>query len=55
MGENPSSLGQDFSLIKCDAKGSRVPGLKIRVKKIIGNSLLALSIDGKAKNEGPLT
>jgi hypothetical protein len=50
MGENPSPLGEDFSLIKYDPKGSR-----IRVKKIIGISFLALSIDGKAKNHGPVT
>jgi hypothetical protein len=66
MGENPSPLGEDFSLIKCDAKGSRAPGFppkadlryaptRIRVKKIIGNSFLALSLDGKAKNQGLVT
>jgi hypothetical protein len=50
MGENPSPLGEDFSLIKWGGKGSRVPGFKDSSEKIIGNSFLAVSIDGKAKN-----
>jgi hypothetical protein len=50
MGEKTSPLGEDFSLIKCDAKGSKVSGFppkadlrdaptRIRVKKIIGIKL----------------
>jgi hypothetical protein len=55
MGENPSPLGEDFSSVKCDAKGSRIPGAKDSSEKIIGNLFLAVSIDGKAKNLGPAT
>jgi hypothetical protein len=28
MGENPSALGEDFSLIKCDSKDPRIQGFK---------------------------
>jgi len=55
MGKNSSALGKDFSSIKCDAKGSRVPGFKDSSEKLIGDSFLAVSMDEKEKNEGPVT
>jgi hypothetical protein len=55
MGENPSPLGEDLSLIKYETKGSRGPGFKDSSKKDLGTSFLVVSTDGKAKKKGSVT